>query len=82
MGAQCFLCERKLCPDCCPEINTQGRFKVMLFLVCFNCIDPNRILEKPKTVTVEALPEKVNTDKLFQWRKHMNYNLQITNLEI
>lgn len=40
MGAHCFLCERKMCPNCCPEMTRQDSFKVTLFPISFNCCDP------------------------------------------
>ena len=34
IGAQCFLCDKKMCPECCPDINSQISFKITLFPVC------------------------------------------------
>ena len=39
-GAQCFICDRRLCQDCCPELSSLSSFQITLFPICSVCVDP------------------------------------------
>lgn len=39
IGANCFICDKTLCPECCPQDqNTEGFLKI-LFPICLKCVE-------------------------------------------
>ena len=40
IGAECIICSKKLCPDCCPKIQEGDQFLKTLFPLCGQCVRP------------------------------------------
>ena len=37
LGAKCFLCTKKMCEDCCPQLSTNKAFMKVVFPICGGC---------------------------------------------
>ena len=41
LGATCFLCDKMMCQDCCPEISQEKGINKTIFHICLKCSKPN-----------------------------------------
>ena len=49
-GAECMLCRRNLCPQCCPKIQEEGQYLKTLFPMCGPCVEPKmKLISYPHT---------------------------------
>ena len=58
MGAPCFLCDRKLCPECCPEINEAEGYNVTLFPICSVCAHRSSDRQRKTPIIINDTSEK------------------------
>ena len=61
IGAPCFLCEKRLCPDCCPEVNSNEGWNVVIFPICNTCSNP--ACRKTTMNNNENIPITISDDK-------------------
>ena len=65
-GDNCYLCSRKMCPDCVPVDNENRAINKVLFPICSRCIDTNKKNVGPPPPLPRTLSQQV--EALMEWR--------------